>query len=71
MALHLLPENHWLSSRSTIGIVSEDAIESTETGNEKVRDKLFACPYLKRDPCEYAGRQSCSKSGWTSIHGVR
>ena len=38
MALHLLPENHWLSSRSTIGIVSEDAIESTETGNEKVRD---------------------------------
>lgn len=72
MALHLLPENRWLSSRSTIGIVSEDGTESTEDrGEKRSRDKLFACPYFKRDPYEYAERQSCSKSGWTSIHGLR
>ena len=72
MALHLLPERHWLSSRSTIRIIPEDGTESTEVGDEKKsHDKLFACPYLKHDPHEYAETQSCSKSGWKTIDGLR
>jgi hypothetical protein len=71
MALHLPSENRWLSSRSTIGLPSEDGTTNTDGVEGISRDKLFACPYLKRDASEYAERQSCSKSGWTSIHGLR
>ena len=46
--------------------------ESTEGGSVKEScDKLFACPYSKGTPWEYAERQSCSKSGWTTIHRLR
>lgn len=66
MALQLPLQHHWLSSRSTIQIVPEDG---TEEGRRS-RDKLFACPYLKHDPHEYAELQSCS-DGWATIDGLR
>ncbi|OAL55923.1 hypothetical protein IQ07DRAFT_627940 [Pyrenochaeta sp. DS3sAY3a] len=72
MALNLISERLGLSSRSTIQIVPEDGTEVTsDVGENRSLDKLFACPYLKRDPSEYAERQSCSKSGWRTIHGLR
>lgn len=64
MALHMLPKHHWLSSRSTIRIAPEDGIESTDNASDEgLRNRLFACPYLKHDPREYAESQPCSKSG--------
>ncbi|KAL5422851.1 hypothetical protein PMIN04_004366 [Paraphaeosphaeria minitans] len=72
MALNPLPPHHWLSSRSTIRIEPTDSTESTENGVEKrPHNKHFACPYLKHNPLEYAETQSCSRKGWTTIHGVR
>jgi hypothetical protein len=65
-------QHHWLSSRSSMRILSEDGIELTEDESEQRSClKLFACPYLKHDPLEYAETQSCSKSGWKTIHGLR
>ncbi|KAI8939813.1 hypothetical protein NX059_003551 [Plenodomus lindquistii] len=51
-------------------------VNDTDNGNDSDSDNapldnLFACPYLKHDPDHYEERQSCSQSGWTSIHGVR
>ncbi|KAF2651812.1 glycosyltransferase family 2 protein [Lophiostoma macrostomum CBS 122681] len=77
MTSYLSPENPVISSRPTTGIldrgVSVFGVErNIEDGSaEGTSEKLFACPYLKRDLDEYAERQSCSKSGWTSIHGLR
>ncbi|KAH7414558.1 chitin synthase-domain-containing protein [Phaeosphaeria sp. MPI-PUGE-AT-0046c] len=76
MASFLGAENRWLSarsSRSTLRTEPEHAVEIATPGGTALRthDKLFACPYLKRDPDEYAERQSCSRSGWTTIHGLR
>jgi hypothetical protein len=66
------PEHPWLSARSSIHTTPEDGTESVEHIEETSYSvKLFACPYLKRDPSDYAERQSCSKSGWTTIHGLR
>ena len=70
----MIPEERGLPlpSHSSNHEVSEDGTESTEGGSVKEScDKLFACPYSKRTPWEYAERQSCSKSGWTTIHRLR
>lgn len=71
MASHLMPEPQWLSSRSSINVASEDGTEIIEDGQNTSQHKLFACPYLKRDPFDYAERVSCSSSGWKTVHGVR
>lgn len=66
MALQPPLQQHWLSSRSTIQIVPDDGGED----GRRSRDTLFACPYLKRDPDEYAELQSCSE-GWTTVDRLR
>lgn len=72
MAFLGISERLGLSSRSTLQIVPEDGTESTsEAGEKRSPDRLFACPYLKRDPSEYEERRSCSRSGWRTIHGLR
>lgn len=70
------PEKRWLSSRSsrsTLRTEPEHAPVNIDDVGSGLRphDKLFACPYLKRDPEEYGERQSCSRSGWTTVHGLR
>ncbi|KAH7095387.1 chitin synthase-domain-containing protein [Paraphoma chrysanthemicola] len=71
MALHLLPGHPGLSSRSTLHVDSDDGTESSYGVENRFRDKLFACPYVKHDPLEYSEVPSCYKSGWKSISGVR
>jgi hypothetical protein len=72
--MHTIPEERGLPlpSHSSNHEVSEDGTESRKGGSVKEScDKLFACPHSKRTPWEYAERQSCSKSGWTTIHRLR
>lgn len=72
----LQADNHWLSarsSRSTLRQGPEERVDVNDDGANPFmpEERLFACPYLKHDPEEYSERQSCSRSGWKTVQGLR